>query len=229
MSVSYAGKDILEVMTEAKNYNAFLENSLLKNLKGKTVLDFGAGQGQFAIPLKKKGFSVECIEPDESLFATLKNQSFVVYKNISEAPQYENIYSINVLEHIEHDSAAAQQLVEHLKPGGRLIIYVPAFQTLYSSLDEKIGHHRRYTKKTLKALFPELRILECRYVDSLGFAASLYLKWFHRSEGQISVKMVHFYDQCIFPFSQIIDHLSHPFWGKNLLLVAEKPTSHHSP
>lgn len=224
----YSGKDVLEIMSEAKNYNAAIEKFILQNLKGKKILDFGAGHGQFAIPLQKMGFAVECIEPDQDLGAALKKLC-LVYQNINKAPQYETIYSINVLEHIENDAATATQLIQHLLPGGRLIIYVPAFPVLYSSLDQKIGHHRRYTKKSLTALFPQLKILDCRYVDSLGYAASLYLKWFDKSQGQFSVKMVRFYDQFLFPLSQIIDHLSHPFWGKNLLLVAEKPLAEDSP
>lgn len=229
MTTSYAGKDILEVMKEAENYNSFIQQSILNNLKGKTLLDFGAGHGQFAIPLKAKGFTVDCIEPDELLADELKKHSCAVYKNINEAAQYETIYTINVLEHIADHHATGRLLIQHLKPGGRLIVYVPAFQSLYSSIDQKIGHQRRYTKKSLCALFTELKILDCRYVDSLGYAASLYLKWFQKSEGQFSAKMVRFYDQFLFPFSQFIDRLSHPYWGKNLLLVAEKPHANDSP
>ena len=54
------------------------------------------------------------------------------------------IYAINVIEHIADDVAALAQLRELLRPGGKLVIFVPAFPMLYSEMDRRIGHFRRY-------------------------------------------------------------------------------------
>jgi hypothetical protein len=45
-----------------------------------------------------------------------------------------------------------QQLAHALRPGGSVILYVPAFEALYSDFDRRIGHHRRYTKHDLTRL-----------------------------------------------------------------------------
>ena len=56
---------------------------------------------------------------------------------------------INVLEHTEDDEAALRRVRELLVPGGRVIVYVPAKQSLYGPLDRGVGHARRYEKNEL--------------------------------------------------------------------------------
>ena len=63
---------------------------------------------------------------------------------------YDLIFTSNVLEHIEDDVTILHDLFLHTNDGGQLVVYVPAFQFLYSRLDEKAGHFRRYSKKDLE-------------------------------------------------------------------------------
>jgi SAM-dependent methyltransferase len=56
---------------------------------------------------------------------------------------------LNVLEHIEDDRATLADMYSLLAPGGRLVLLVPAFQRLYSSLDVHLRHFRRYEKDDL--------------------------------------------------------------------------------
>jgi len=62
---------------------------------------------------------------------------------------------LNVLEHIERDDLAVQQLYRILKPGGVAIIEVPAGQHLYDSYDKALMHWRRYDMGNLVALFAQ--------------------------------------------------------------------------
>ena len=84
--------------------------------------------------------------------------------------QYESIVMINVLEHLADDRAALQSLGGALTPGGRLVVYVPAFMLLYSKFDREIGHYRRYRRPALSHLFEDtgFRVVESRYVNSIG-------------------------------------------------------------
>src|SRR4051794_37472104 len=64
-SGAYAGTDVLEIMAEAKNYNAYLAALIDRRLRpGMRVLDFGAGVGTFAEPLARRGVNVICVETD---------------------------------------------------------------------------------------------------------------------------------------------------------------------
>ena len=104
------------------------------------------------------------------------------------------------------------------------MIYVPANQILFSALDEKVGHHRRYSKKSLISLFTSenLEIKNIEYVDSVGFFAALIYKTFGNSNGNLSVKSVKIYDRFVFPLSRWIDKFTNSFLGKNLLIEVKR-------
>src|SRR5690242_20733525 len=149
---AYSGVDNLEVMQEAVNYNSYLLDTVrtYAPAHGK-VLDFGAGGGQFAGPLSKQGMNITALEPDHLLQQRLRSQGLRVAGSTQELADasFDYIYTLNVLEHIEDDAAALRSLYEKLTPTGKLLIYVPAFQVLYTSMDAKVGHIRRYTRHTL--------------------------------------------------------------------------------
>lgn len=84
--------------------------------------------------------------------------------------KYDTVICINVLEHLRDDKLAIKKMKEILKPKGKIIIMVPAQQKLYCSLDENVGHYRRYNKGDLKNLAREnqLTILKNIYFNQLG-------------------------------------------------------------
>ncbi len=66
--------------------------------------------------------------------------------------QFELVIASDVLEHIEKPEIGLNEWSRILAPGGRLLVFVPAFQFLWSSHDKLNCHHRRYTKRELKEL-----------------------------------------------------------------------------
>lgn len=108
-----------------------------------------------------------------------------------------------------------------------MAIYVPAFMVLFSDLDRKVGHYRRYTKRGLIRKIEDcgLVVVKCEYVDSVGFFASLLIKllgW--RKVADLgSYQSLKFYDRYVFPVSRKIDYLTRgKLLGKNILMIAEK-------
>ena len=69
-----------------------------------------------------------------------------------------------MLEHIIEDDQVVSEIARVVKPGGKVLIAVPADMRLWSAHDEAVGHVRRYTRDGLTALFerPEFRIDEVR-------------------------------------------------------------------
>lgn len=223
----YSGTDNLEVMADAVNYNRFLTELVLSQAKeGDAILDFGAGIGTFAKNISAQGHNVCCVEPDINQAYTIASLGLVVF---GELAQVENnsldyAYTLNVLEHIEDDRAVLCELHRKLKPGGRLLIYVPALQVLYSSMDKKVGHYRRYTRKGLNDLVSNVgfNVTETRYADSIGFFATILFKLVSDDSGAVNNRALRAYDILVFPLSLIADKLLSPFFGKNVLLVGEK-------
>ncbi len=225
----YRGTDNLEVMASAVHYNAFLLDQVLK-ARGTagTVVDFGAGLGTFSEAVRSRGVAVTCIEADRSLAQKLRDRGFEVHTDLDQLPsgQAEFVFSLNVLEHIADDVAVLRQLYRCLRPGGQLYLFVPAFNVLFSSMDTKVGHHRRYTRASLLPPLRQVgfRVDRAAYVDTLGFFASLIYRATSDRTGSINEKALLIYDRGFFRISRILDRFCHRWFGKNLVVLASRPT-----
>jgi len=119
------------------------------------LLDLGCGTGGNAALLKEFG---EIIGADSSPTALKIAQKadfskLIAIHNEARLPFENNTFDcvtlLDVLEHIENDDDAISECRRVLKPGGSLILTVPAYQWLFSGHDEALNHKRRYLMKNL--------------------------------------------------------------------------------
>jgi 2-polyprenyl-3-methyl-5-hydroxy-6-metoxy-1,4-benzoquinol methylase len=162
------------------------------NIKGKTVVVIGSGSGEFAALLARAGGLVTAIDIDEaSVQLTLETaRSFGVtvkgkvatLESFAKTEQFDLVVATDVIEHIEDDRAAARDLADLARLGGKVLITVPALPFLFGYHDSVLGHYRRYTRKELLRLFGSvLRIQYARYYGiSLIPAALILSKWLRR-------------------------------------------------
>lgn len=226
--LQYTGLDILKALEAAENYNSLLLRLVTRGAgENLSALDFGAGIGTFSKLLRNKGFDVSCVEQDEHLARKLTGTGFHTLTTLdtidNESLAY--VFSLNVFEHIADDRSVLRALAQKLKRGGRLLIYVPAFERLRTTLDDKVGHHRRYTKSSLRQLAQSagLRVLESRYVDCLGYAAALVFKVLGNRQGDLSPAAIRIYDRYVIPVSRRLDYFSGTLFGKNVYVFCRKP------
>jgi hypothetical protein len=136
---------------------------------------------------------------------------------------FDTILYIDVLEHIEDDRAEALRASEHLAPLGKLIMLSPAHQWLYSPFDRAIGHHRRYTTRSLEAAIPpSLRCIECKYLDAIGLLASAGNRFVSR-QSQPRLSQIKLWDSYMVPLSRLADPVFRYGLGKSVLGVWQKP------
>jgi SAM-dependent methyltransferase len=226
-AAGYSGIEHLDVMACANRYNGALLADIQRVCpEGTRILDFGAGCGTFSRGLRERGYEVECLEPDPQLSQRLRAAGFRTHASLDDLaePRFGAIILLNVLEHIAEDQALLKQLYARLAPAGLLYIYVPAFMCLYSSMDKKVGHFRRYTRAGLAELVAGcgFEVLTARYADSLGFFVTLLFKLIGNKSGAISRRSIVFYDRFVFPLSRALDSLAGPLLGKNVALAARK-------
>ena len=225
--LEYTGLDILRALEEARNYNRSLAD-LCERAAGtaRVVVDFGAGIGTFSDLLQDRGFAVRCVEPDGHLASRLREKGYETFTDLAELPDgsIAYAYTLNVFEHIEDDRTALRALVAKLRPGARLLIYVPAFAALWTGLDDRVRHYRRYTRATLGALAASagLQVDECRYADSLGFFATIAFRLIGDKGGNISPAAIKAYDRFAIPLSMALDKITAPFFGKNDYAICTK-------
>ena len=213
-----------------KNYNNHIVDLILSVHNNESeILDFGAGCGSLAkIVRTKTKKSPTCIEIDEYFKSILIKIGFKVFGDIEETKdQYDFIYSSNVLEHIYDDVKSLKQLESKLIKNGTLVLYLPAFQMLYSDLDRSVGHFRRYSKKRILKITHEagFRIDKMFYVDSVGFFCSFIIQilgW-NTEFGLGSKRSLKLYDKYIFPVSRFLDSLGFKYiLGKNIFVSLKK-------
>ena len=127
------------------------------------------------------------------------------YKSLDAS--FDAAFALNVIEHIENDSLAVENLNWLLKPGGKMVILVPAGQSLYNKLDKQLEHYRRYSKKSLNALLIDagFAVEKTKYFNALGIPAW----WFSGSILQnkiIKEGQMDFYEKLV-PLAKLTDQL----------------------
>mgnify|MGYP003754876539 FL=1 len=220
INFKYSGRDNLDVMSLATNYNDSIYKWLSSNISSDSVvLDFGSGQGEFFNRFNAYYSSVYAVEPDINMHNFFPSDC--IFSSIEKVNRkFDLIYSVNVLEHIEDDALVINKFKKYLlTKDGVVKIFVPARQELYSDMDAKVGHYRRYSKKQIERLFIEsgYKVKSCRYFDFLGYFATAIYKILGKN-GDINPKSLIFYDKYIFPISLLFDKLFSNFIGKNIVL-----------
>jgi hypothetical protein len=142
--------------------------------------------------------------------------------DVNPRSRFDTILYIDVLEHIEDDRGEMSRAAELLAPRGTLIVLSPAFQLLFSEFDRSVGHYRRYTRASLAAVMPaSLRQLRLRYIDSVGFMASLANRALLRQELP-SRRQIALWDRVMIPASRVLDPLLAHSFGRSVLAVYER-------
>jgi SAM-dependent methyltransferase len=132
------------------------------------TLEVGCGAGALLHELAERGFTCTALEFSAVALNIARQMNANSNSNvkISDTADYawngrfDCVMAFEVLEHIENDRDALMQWRKWLKPGGILLLSVPAHMRQWTASDEWAGHYRRYERKTLEALLGE----ECGFV-----------------------------------------------------------------
>ncbi len=230
MGKTDTGQETLEIMEGAKFYNDWTLSFFVNYLEGE-ILEIGGGIGNFTKLLTNFG-KVTSIEVEKNYIPrirkTTKGKASAGLGNIEKgeyffkSKNFDTAIMINVLEHIKDDTAAVSNINKLLKKSGVAVILVPAHQALFSKMDKNLGHHKRYTTKSLNLILKDngFKILETRYLNIFGM-----LGWF--VNGKILKKEIipgnqlRFFDIVFRPVLLLEKIVKFPF-GLSVLTIAEK-------
>jgi SAM-dependent methyltransferase len=125
------------------------------------VLDVGCGWGITLEALEKHGYRAAGVDISRRMLEQLDQPDRVLYvadlsRNLPvDAGGFDAVLALDVIEHIDDDLDAVSKLGQLARPGGVVIVSVPALPELFTEFDEIQGHRRRYLPETLQAAFQD--------------------------------------------------------------------------
>jgi SAM-dependent methyltransferase len=224
-------------------YDRFQYGLFRQYVRG-TVLEVGAGDGRITALALSGGEldQIVALEPSPHFFrllqarvgqdprVTLLEAETAAVR--SQRPEgFDCAFSVHVMEHVADDRGFLEDMLAMTKPGGTVVVLVPALQWLYSDLDRSIGHFRRYDKKSIRRLVPGLnaRIERMFYSNLIGVAASLYfvrLRKLDYQKNEQNKKRFFFlyslFSKYAVPVVRVLEGLIAPPVGLNLTVVLRK-------
>jgi glycosyltransferase involved in cell wall biosynthesis len=228
------GKRTLQRLQEFNEYAEWMFERFARHV-GRSILEVGAGIGNNVSSMAKPGVTVTLTDFREDYVAELQKKyadqagvSILRYDATQPPPAElatnspDTIIMLNVLEHIESDELVLKNLYDLVTPGGRLIVLVPAFQSLYCKMDENLEHFRRYNLNELRTKMEGagFGFKEGFYFNAVGaigwFVVGKILRSGQIKPGHISIQ------RFLMPITRFIDGLN-PGFGLSVVCIGEKP------
>lgn len=226
------GAATLERVSQARAYNRWMFDRL-RPWVGRRVLEIGAGIGNLSVFLADRERAV--LSDTEPHYLDRLRERFAGRSNMAvvelELPnadrtlaveRFDTVVCLNVLEHIADDAASLRAIRALLGPGARLVVLVPALPALYGSLDEALGHHRRYTRRELAFKLEDagFRLARLEYFNLAGIPGWWFAGRVLRRR-LLPVGALRWYDALVplFRFERLLP------WriGQSLIAVGEVP------
>jgi hypothetical protein len=227
----YQGSE-LQLFAGAANWKRYWSAHVRPHL-GKRVLEVGAGIGANTPYLNRAATEWICLEPDgkmaESLAVGIQagtipaNRAFAgTISDLPPTPNFDTILYIDVLEHIQDDVVELSLAAERLCLGGKIIMVGPAHSWLFSEFDKSVGHFRRYSKKSVKALnCSRLELTLVKQLDIVGILASMSNRLALR-QSMPNASQIALWDRYMVPISRWLDPLFFHLFGKSIMAVWQK-------
>jgi glycosyltransferase involved in cell wall biosynthesis len=226
------GSDITARLSRAPKFNLWTAEHIRKYC-GTRVLELGSGTGNMTRRLIPRGeYVASDVNPVhlQTLEALSTNRPYMKARycditDLSSFPRlelgFDTVVCLNVIEHVEDDRGALENVRSVLTEGGTAIVLVPQGQWNFGTLDEVLGHQRRYTRSSLQSLAEAsgFTVREVFEFNRIGTPA-----WFvngkilrRRMFGLFQIWML----ELLTPFFRLIDPVL-PFPGLSLVAVLER-------
>jgi SAM-dependent methyltransferase len=205
--------------------------SFVEGQEDARILDIGCGTGAFLRHLVERGFSrLSGVEPSEGLRARFRLSEA---RHFTEMPdeEFDAIFMLDVLEHLDDDRGMLEGVRERLRPGGRFLFSVPAHPFLWSRHDERNLHRRRYRRAELESKLGEagLRILKLSYWNMFALPPLALVRLFGMTRSRNELELgggasAALYGRLLALENALVRRVDLPI-GVSLVGQAEKPSA----
>lgn len=224
--------ETLDSLEGATNYASWILEQMGPHL-GSKLLEVGAGHGTFTALLARDDRRVMAVDLSRRCAQKLQdrfegnNGVRVAQGDLSVAAgdgPFDTVVMINVLEHVEDDRAILDELWALLRPGGRLVLWVPALPALYSDFDRRVGHFRRYRLADLRSTLGTagFKTEDVRYANAIGAVGWWVSARILHSNPTVG-RGVRYFDSLLVPLIRRLESWCTPPFGQSILAVAVRP------
>jgi len=222
----------LSNLGEADRFNRWVLSRFARHL-GRDVLEVGCGVGNFTVLMAGEGRRVTGIDIEPGYVETARRR-LAAFPNANVAcgdataaewtERFDTVVALDIVEHIADDRAFLARLSAVLKPGGKLVLKVPAGAWLMSPMDRAVGHHRRYDKRSLAETLAAagLSPISLTYFNVAGT-----LGWWlngrvlrHTTPPVEQVKAF----EALVPLFRAVEAITPPPFGLSLIGIAQNPS-----
>jgi len=220
----------LNIMSEADNYNNWIYNNIKEHI-GDDVLEIGSGVGAMTkyfddrelccVDINDK--HIKALEEKYKSYTNIKIVKTDISRNFHNIKkQFDTVLCINILEHVEDDLNMLINIYNLVKQGGKFVLVLPAFQSIYGTIDEADNHYRRYNKKDIKKVLDiaKFKDVNISYTNMAGFFGWYYhgkvLKIKTHNKGDISL-----FDKLV-PLFAKVEKIIIPRFGLSMIVVCKK-------
>lgn len=223
-----------EVATAAVKYHRWLTSLALPHL-GDHPIEVGSGFGDYAQQWLDDGVPAVTVGDIEPTRLAHLRQRFEADERVEVLPldlfapperEHSALVSFNVLEHIDDHVGALAAAHQLLRPGGRVVTFVPAFEFALGRFDRQVGHVRRYTKATLREAYEQAGLVvdKIHYVNAPGlFAWTLGVRMLRMTPGDGALLRV--WDAVVVPTARAIERHVRPPFGQSVFAVGHVPAT----
>jgi SAM-dependent methyltransferase len=229
------GISTLEAISQAPAFNEWMYNTISPFCTGK-IIELGSGIGNISTFFIRDKKDIVLSDLRDNYRQYLMDKFHLAEPNVRSVDmvhdnfdkeyvdllgQFDTVFALNVVEHIEDHHLAMRNAAKLLKKGGHLIVLVPAYQWLYNAFDQELGHYTRFTKKTLSLYVPNnVDLVKMRYFNFGGipgwFVSGSILK-----KREISPTAMRLFDR-ILPIIKLLDLITFKKIGLSVWFVARK-------
>jgi SAM-dependent methyltransferase len=222
----------LESLAGAVNYHAWLRD-LIQPYLGEDPVEVGSGLGDYAAGWVDAGqarITVSDADPSRRglLMDRFADDVRVTVRDVDvfhpHESEHSSLVAINVLEHIDDHVGVLSAAHRLLRPGGHVVMFVPAFPFAMSRFDRAVGHHRRYRRATLRCAYEDagLRVEHLHYVNAPGLLAWFVGMRMLRMTPQDGLS-VRLWDRLVIPIARAVEDRLRPPFGQSLLAIGSTP------
>ncbi len=222
--------EVLESLSEAWRYRRWLAD-LARPWLADHPIEIGSGLGDYTAEWLPSVRRITASEADPGRLVLLKER-FKAEPRVDvrelrlpsdDQDGFSAAVALNVLEHIAPDVEAVRSMARLVRPGGHVVILVPAFEFAMSRFDRAVGHVRRYTTARLRDVLVDAGVepVDIRYVNSVGL-----INWTLVVRGlRLTPRngpLVRTFDRLVVPPLRRIEARVAPPFGQSVFAVAQR-------